>query len=55
MTVDGHWSAPSLAQAVELAQGILPREFKTWAEVPGSSRRHEPATPTEPDSTGTED
>lgn len=32
------WSAPSLAQAVELADGILPREFRTWDEVPGHSR-----------------
>ena len=31
------WSAPSLAQALEIAQGILPREFKDWSEVPGHS------------------
>ena len=31
----GHWSAPSLAQAVEIAQGTLPREFHGWDEVPG--------------------
>lgn len=35
MTRDGQWSAPGLEQAIELAQGILPREFKTWEEVPG--------------------
>jgi len=33
-----HWGAPALEQAVELAQGILPREFETWDEVPGRSR-----------------
>lgn len=31
------WSAPSLEQAVEIAQGILPREFRSWDEVPGRS------------------
>ncbi len=29
----GHWSAPSLAQAVELAAGVLPREYLSWDEV----------------------
>lgn len=42
MTTEGHWSAPSLAQAIELAQGILPREFETWDEVP---RWHGDRTP----------
>lgn len=50
MTKNGHWSAPSLAQAIELAQGILPREFETWAEVPGwhggLTNRPSDATPT---------
>src|SRR5581483_5726033 len=32
-----HWSAPGLEQAIEIAQGILPREFDSWAEVPGAS------------------
>ncbi len=35
LTKDGHWSAPSLAQAVELAQGRLPREYESWDEVQG--------------------
>lgn len=34
-----HRSAPSLAQAVELADGILPREIKSLAEAPPSWRR----------------
>lgn len=37
MVENQQWSAPSLEQAVELASGTLPREFKTWEEVPGSS------------------
>ncbi|WP_216826647.1 hypothetical protein [Euzebya pacifica] len=37
------WSAPSLAQVVELVQGILPREFRSWDEVPGYSRRFAPS------------
>lgn len=32
---DGHWSAPSLTQAIELAAGILPREYDSWDEVQG--------------------
>jgi DNA (cytosine-5)-methyltransferase 1 len=35
LTRVGHWSAPSLAQAVELAQGVLPREYEDWSEVQG--------------------
>lgn len=35
LTKQGHWSAPSLAQAVELAQGILPREYESWDEIQG--------------------
>lgn len=35
MTGIDHWTAPSLEQAIELAQGILPREFESWDEVPG--------------------
>lgn len=42
------WSAPSLAQAVELAQGILPREFKSWDEVPGWSQSFRPDPPEVP-------
>jgi hypothetical protein len=29
------WSAPSLEQALELARSELPREFRSWDEVPG--------------------
>jgi hypothetical protein len=36
MVENEQWSSVSLAQATELAQGILPREFKSWDEVPGS-------------------
>lgn len=35
MTRDGQWSAPSLEQALELGRGELPREFRSWDEVPG--------------------
>lgn len=35
MVENRQWSAPSLEQAVELAQGRLPREFESWDEVPG--------------------
>jgi hypothetical protein len=31
------WSAPALEQAAEIAEGKLPREFKDWDEVPGST------------------
>jgi hypothetical protein len=31
-------SAPSLGQAVEIAQGLLPREFTSWEELPPSWR-----------------
>lgn len=33
-----HWSAPSLEQAIELASGVLPREYESWEEVEGRSR-----------------
>lgn len=33
---DGHWSAPALAQVVEMVQGILPREYESWDEVQGA-------------------
>jgi DNA (cytosine-5)-methyltransferase 1 len=29
-------SAPSLGQAVEIAKGVLPREFDSWEELPAS-------------------
>jgi DNA (cytosine-5)-methyltransferase 1 len=51
LTRDGHWSAPSLAQAVELAQGILPREYESWDEVQGWHGKALP-TPTVADSRG---
>lgn len=36
LTREGHWSAPGLAQAVEFAEGILPREYQSWDEVQGN-------------------
>jgi hypothetical protein len=38
-------SAPSLGQAVEIAQGILPREFISWEELPPSWHGDRTATP----------
>lgn len=35
---DGHWASPSLAQAVELATGSLPREFLTEDELTKGAR-----------------
>jgi hypothetical protein len=35
MVENRQWAAPHIEQALELAQGILPREFQTWEEVPG--------------------
>lgn len=37
MVGNRQWSAPGLEQALELAQGTLPREFEDWTEVPGWS------------------
>jgi hypothetical protein len=31
---EGHWSAPSLGQVVEIADGTLPREYDSWEQVP---------------------
>jgi hypothetical protein len=54
MVENQQWSAPSLAQAVEIAQGILPREFDSWDEVPGRSREGALLpTPRTNDGTGT--
>lgn len=39
-------SAPSLEQAVEIAQGILPRELKSWSEAPASWRPFPEMLPT---------
>jgi hypothetical protein len=39
MTVDGHWSAPSLEQVAELASGELPREFLNESELTPQARR----------------
>ena len=52
LTKDGHWSAPSLAQAVELAQGILPREYENWSEVQGwhGATTDQPSPDTQPSS-----
>jgi hypothetical protein len=40
-------SAPSLGQAVEIAQGILPREFISWEELPPSWHGDRTATPSD--------
>ena len=39
LTRKGHWSAPGLAQAIEFAEGILPREYQSWDEVQGNQAR----------------
>lgn len=36
MVGNRQWSSVSLAQAIEIARGELPREFLSWDEVPGS-------------------
>lgn len=38
MTGISQWSAPGLEQTAELVSGILPREFESEEEIPGSSR-----------------
>lgn len=51
----GQWSAPGLEQAVELAAGILPREYESWDEVRGASADMQPdllPTPTSRDTKG---
>jgi len=47
MVEDAQWAAPGLAQAVEIAQGILPREFRDWSEVPGHSGASTPPRSTD--------
>lgn len=42
MVDNQQWSAPSLGQAVELAEGHLPREFETEAELNSTARRFWP-------------
>jgi hypothetical protein len=39
MTRDGHWSAPGLAQIVELADGVLPREVSSLSEIKSPAAR----------------
>ncbi|MBN9623824.1 MAG: hypothetical protein J0H06_12875 [Actinobacteria bacterium] len=39
MTRDGHWSAPGLEQAVELSEGILPREVRALGEIKSPAAR----------------
>lgn len=39
LTVKGHWSAPGLEQAAELAAGILPREYRSEEELTPQARR----------------
>jgi hypothetical protein len=50
MVENQQWSAPSLEQALEISRGELPREFRSWDEVPGRSRLL--PTPTASDGTG---
>jgi hypothetical protein len=47
ITREGHWSAPSLGQAVELAAGILPRELETIDDLksPQARAMYESACP----------
>lgn len=53
LTREGHWSAPSLEQAVEFAQGVLPREYESWDEVQGRHAQYAPGEPSEdPDPKG---
>lgn len=47
-----HWSAPSLEQALEIARGELPREFRSWDEVPGRSGLDLLPTPSVADGSG---
>lgn len=51
MVVNQQWSAPSLEQVSEMVQGILPREFHSWDEVPGRSAQMQP-TPLSRDAKG---
>ena len=44
-------SSVALNQAIEIAQGVLPREFQSWDEVPGSLM----PTPTTMDAKATND
>jgi hypothetical protein len=39
LTMDGHWSAPSLGQAVELSEGTLPREVSSLEEIKSPAGR----------------
>lgn len=54
LTRDGHWSAPALEQAAELAEGRLPREFRSEEELTPQAQRllnltsSLPATPVSP-------
>jgi len=34
-----HWSAPSLEQALEIADGTLPRELDSWDDIRGKGRQ----------------
>ncbi len=44
MVENQQWSAVSLEQALEIAEGILPREFESWEEVPGWMQELNPST-----------
>lgn len=47
------WAAPVLEQAIEMARGILPREFRSWDEVPGRSQLLPPPRTTDSHGAGT--
>ena len=45
MTREGHWSAPSLGQQVEIADGILPRELDSIDEMKSPAAKQTWGTP----------
>ena len=54
MVENQQWSAPGLEQVVELASGILPREFVSADELPGQARQW-PTPSANEDAAGTPD
>ena len=46
LTRQGHWSAPSLEQTLELLAGVLPREYQDASEIQGASAGDLLPTPT---------
>lgn len=59
MVENQQWSSVALAQALEIARGELPREFRSWDEVPGElgimARENLLPTPMAYESTPTEE